>query len=702
MSNPESKLTRAELHNMLWTRPFVRLAKELGYSYLELVTICADFNIPRPSGGYWYRLAHGGAEDPTPLPPAPPGKPTEIPLGPRHGHDDAPPSEPIAEKESVEAEVVQDVPAERKKGAAASDVDRAASETPQFYEPIRISRQELYQKVWKTTLNGLVSELGTTHAELTRVCGELNVPRPDQSYWSRLHLNLAVEVPPLPSPGPGMALEALLRRKGARRRKPETAPEAADATDTVATQAAETPVTAAVEKPAKVDFTRAQLYEAIWSKSCVKLAAELGISDVALAKTCRRMGIPRPRRGYWARIEAGERLKREPLPEAKPNQSGEITFYVAANVARREEWAANNLLTAARAVKCGAVELPPEGSELHSIAERHRQALENAKPGDLGFVAARGKNMFPCTMSATLVPRFVRALHALVCELEDRDYGFKLGSSGDEGLQIIRDDDEVGLTCSEAKLEVEREPTPAEKRRPSWTWQLRETKPAGVLSIEVSASGLKGKRKWIEGEGRSLEEMLGVIVEKVEAVFRGFENQRQREAEWEKQRAEAAKRRAEEEARETERQAKEEKERKERERLKRHETKLEEIAGKRRGNLATAASEWIAAQEVAAFLKVCEQRWRRTGGGKLSKAQSEWLAWAKIETTKMEPFETGYPDPALDGSFAAGAVPVGGPYPKSRDWPRKKSEEAERVKTTREEPTQRPQQYPWGQPGWKY
>jgi len=115
MSNPEQKLTRAELHNMLWTRPFVRLAKDLGYSYLGVVVICADLNIPRPSGGHWYRLARGGAEDPAPLPPASPGKPTEIPLGPRHGHHDAPPSEPIAKTESVEAEEMQDVPAERKK-----------------------------------------------------------------------------------------------------------------------------------------------------------------------------------------------------------------------------------------------------------------------------------------------------------------------------------------------------------------------------------------------------------------------------------------------------------------------------------------------------------------------------------------------------------------------------------------------------------
>jgi hypothetical protein len=102
MSDQESKITREELYSMVWTRSFVRLANELGYSYPELVTLCADLNIPRPSGGYWYRLAHGGAEDQTPLPTSPPGKPTEIPYGPRKGKADVPPLEPAAEAETTE------------------------------------------------------------------------------------------------------------------------------------------------------------------------------------------------------------------------------------------------------------------------------------------------------------------------------------------------------------------------------------------------------------------------------------------------------------------------------------------------------------------------------------------------------------------------------------------------------------------------
>lgn len=38
-----------------------------------------------------------------------------------------------------------------------------------------------------------------------------------------------------------------------------------------------------------------------------KVSKRYGISDVALAKVCRKMAIPVPERGYWARVAAGHR-----------------------------------------------------------------------------------------------------------------------------------------------------------------------------------------------------------------------------------------------------------------------------------------------------------------------------------------------------------------------------------------------------------
>jgi hypothetical protein len=60
--------------------------------------------------------------------------------------------------------------------------------------------------------------------------------------------------------------------------------------------------------------TREELYELVWSDPVSKVAAKLGLSDVGLAKRCRREDIPVPPRGYWAKIAAGHAQDRPALP----------------------------------------------------------------------------------------------------------------------------------------------------------------------------------------------------------------------------------------------------------------------------------------------------------------------------------------------------------------------------------------------------
>ena len=61
-------------------------------------------------------------------------------------------------------------------------------------------------------------------------------------------------------------------------------------------------------------FRRSSLYELVWTSPVSEIAEHLGVSDVALAKLCRRAAVPRPGRGYWARVEAGQCVARVPLP----------------------------------------------------------------------------------------------------------------------------------------------------------------------------------------------------------------------------------------------------------------------------------------------------------------------------------------------------------------------------------------------------
>jgi hypothetical protein len=63
-------------------------------------------------------------------------------------------------------------------------------------------------------------------------------------------------------------------------------------------------------------FRREALYALVWTAPVMEIAGRLGVSDVALAKLCRRAAIPLPARGYWARVEAGQSPSVPALPPA--------------------------------------------------------------------------------------------------------------------------------------------------------------------------------------------------------------------------------------------------------------------------------------------------------------------------------------------------------------------------------------------------
>ncbi len=52
-------------------------------------------------------------------------------------------------------------------------------------------------------------------------------------------------------------------------------------------------------------LTKEELEKLVWSKPTIILAQELGVSDVAIAKRCRSLGIKKPERGFWAKVKAG-------------------------------------------------------------------------------------------------------------------------------------------------------------------------------------------------------------------------------------------------------------------------------------------------------------------------------------------------------------------------------------------------------------
>lgn len=76
----------------------------------------------------------------------------------------------------------------------------------------------------------------------------------------------------------------------------------------------------------QTNISRETLYELVWTTPVKTLAAQHGISDVAFAKTCKQHDIPLPPRGHWAKLEAGKKVYRQPLPERALGMPREVGF----------------------------------------------------------------------------------------------------------------------------------------------------------------------------------------------------------------------------------------------------------------------------------------------------------------------------------------------------------------------------------------
>jgi integrase len=95
-------------------------------------------------------------------------------------------------------------------------------------------------------------------------------------------------------------------------------------------------------KPPRVRrISRQELYDLVWSDPITALADRFGISDVGLAKVCRRSDIPVPPRGFWAMVAAGSTFQRPDLPDRSDFSSRKITFRINPSANRHNSLSSN-------------------------------------------------------------------------------------------------------------------------------------------------------------------------------------------------------------------------------------------------------------------------------------------------------------------------------------------------------------------------
>jgi hypothetical protein len=64
--------------------------------------------------------------------------------------------------------------------------------------------------------------------------------------------------------------------------------------------------------------SRDELHRLVWSEPMTKVAERFKVSGSCMARVCTLLDVPRPARGYWAKLAVGKAPPPEPLPDARP------------------------------------------------------------------------------------------------------------------------------------------------------------------------------------------------------------------------------------------------------------------------------------------------------------------------------------------------------------------------------------------------
>jgi hypothetical protein len=276
----------------------------------------------------------------------------------------------------------------------------------------------------------------------------------------------------------------------------------------------------------QVVYKRDELYQQVWDEPVMHVAKRIGISDVALAKICRGMGIPLPGRGYWARKAAGLTASR---PALKPPQPGMPLTYVrrryegdpgtAGGDAIREE-------VARQAASDPAVLVPEAFADPHPLVARALSIVQRAEKR-LDAVLVKHRCLDMVARGAAL-DRAARIMDAVLRALESRGHTVEVTSPSGEGRErtpsktfVLIGESRVQIGIDEA---VDKVPLPLpEPRKPKGPYDYvprpkreYEFRPTGRLRLRIKNVGLRGAPEvWGDRRGPHVEEHLSEFVASV-------------------------------------------------------------------------------------------------------------------------------------------------------------------------------------------
>lgn len=294
---------------------------------------------------------------------------------------------------------------------------------------------------------------------------------------------------------------------------------------------------------------RSELYERVWATPMTKLAAELGISDVGLAKACRRHAVPAPPRGYWAKLKAGQKPLQTPLPTPELDV---VVYFATSDPEERERQQAieRRRTETLQAVATTAANRPPiefaadlEGA--HSLVKATQRYCERVpalverykRRGIAGWHTEKPQDRPPPEQHGryNLISRGYLDINASLAAMDWvlRFHATVLRGLKDGGMVIERreaTEDRRGqqskgpaiemrfkgetftISFTEGYRRIRLDSAELAKKRKESSWASEyETKPSGNFTFSIQGTEYQGSKSW-QGTQEKLQRLVDEIV----------------------------------------------------------------------------------------------------------------------------------------------------------------------------------------------
>lgn len=366
--------------------------------------------------------------------------------------------------------------------------------------------------------------------------------------------------------------------------------------------------------PDQKKMSRNELYKRVWETPSSKLAREVGLSDVGLAKICKRHDIPKPPLGFWTRKRLGKHVKKAPLPACddpklqqiviRPTPSG---YNASPEILERIE---HELLPESK------IEVRTRLSSPHQLVTATKVTLRDNRSSRDGLLRTGLRaGTLDVSVSKGNLPRALRILDALVKALERRGMAAATNVadaySRRQGCVVDVDGEKIPFRLRE-QIKQHKPVLTVEQERDPWRYSPMALLPNGRLALEIDGGwNTTIRRSWRDGTRQKVEDCLNsFIISIIQLAVHKKQERAKREEEhrlWQEER-----RRREEQRR------------------------REEAERARVEQLVNEAKAWREAQVVRDYIEAVRRQITAKEADE-NERTSRWLEWASARAREIDP-----------------------------------------------------------------